>query len=97
MLSPEGPCQCVFIIIINIFTMSIFLNRTWGKLFFSYLASVVVFHLLSHVQLFATPGTTACQATLSFTVSWSLFKFMSIESMMPSNHLILCCSLLLLP
>ena len=96
-LSPEGPCQCVFIIIINIFTMSIFLNRTWGKLFFSYWASVVVFHLLGHVRLFPTPWTTACQAPLSFTVSWSLLRFMSIESMMPSNHLILSCPLLLLP
>ena len=50
---------------------------------------------LSHVQLFATPWTTACQASLSITNSWSLLKFMSIESMMPSNHLILCCRLLL--
>ena len=42
------------------------------------------------VQLFATPWTAACQASLSFIISWSLFKLMSIESMMPSNHLILC-------
>ena len=52
---------------------------------------------LSRVQLFATPGTAACQASLSFTNSWSLLKLMSIESVMPSNHLILCCPLLLLP
>ena len=52
--------------------------------------------LLSHVRLFATPWTTACQASLSVTNSWSLLKFMSIESMMPSNHLILCHPLLLL-
>ena len=45
---------------------------------------------LSHVRLFATPGTAACQAFLSFTVSLSLLKFMSIESVMPSNHLTLC-------
>ena len=52
---------------------------------------------LSRVQLFVTPGTAACQASLSFTNSWSLLKLMSIESVMPSNHLILCCPLLLLP
>ena len=44
-----------------------------------------------------TPGTAARQASLSFTISQSLLKLMSIESMMPSNHLILCCPLLLLP
>ena len=47
--------------------------------------------------IFQIPWTVACQASLSFTVSWSLLKLMSIESVMPSNHLILCCSLLLLP
>ena len=64
----------------------------------------------SHVWLFATPWTTAdpmgiatpwtpwtCQAYLSITNSWSLLKFMSTESVMPSSHLILCCPLLLLP
>ena len=51
----------------------------------------------SHVQLFATPWTIACQASLSITNSKSLLKLMSIESVMPSNHLILCCTLLLLP
>ena len=52
---------------------------------------------LSHVLLFAIPWTAACQASLSITNSWSLLKFMSIESVMPSNHLILCSPLLLLP
>ena len=52
---------------------------------------------LSRVPLIATPWTTACQATLSFTISWSLLIFMSIESVMPSNHLILCHPLLLMP
>ena len=52
---------------------------------------------LSCVRLFVTPWTAACQASLSITNSWSLLKLMSIESMMPSNHLILCCHLLLLP
>ena len=52
---------------------------------------------LSHVQLFATPWTAACQASLSITNSQSLLKLMSIELVMPSNHLILYCPLLLLP
>jgi len=51
--------------------------------------------LLSHVQLFVIPWTAACQASTSFTISQSLLKLMSIESVMPSNHLILCCPLLL--
>ena len=54
-------------------------------------------HSLSHVWLFATPWTSACQASLSITSSQSLCKLMSIESVMPSNHLILCHPLLLLP
>ena len=53
--------------------------------------------MLSHVQLFATPWTTARQASLSITISRSLLKLMPIESVMPSNHLILCHPLLLLP
>ena len=55
--------------------------------------------LFSHsvVSDSVTPWTAACQASLSFTVSQSLLKLMSIESVMPSNHLILCCPLLLLP
>ena len=56
-----------------------------------------IVQLLSHVQLFVTPGTTARQAPLSFTISWSSLKLMSIEFMMPSNHLFLCRALLLLP
>ena len=48
-------------------------------------------------QLFVTPWTTACQASLSITNSQSLLKLMSIESVKPSNHLILCHHLLLLP
>ena len=51
---------------------------------------------LSQVQVFATPQTKACQASLSTTISCNLFKLMPIESVMPSNHLILCCPLLLL-
>ena len=52
---------------------------------------------LSHVRLFVTPWTAAHQASLSFTNSQSLLNLMSIESVMPSNHLILCHLLLLLP
>ena len=57
---------------------------------------VIVVQLLGHVQLFATPWTAAYQASLSFTISWNLFRLISIESMMPSNHLIFCHPLLLL-
>ena len=52
---------------------------------------------LSRVRLFATPWTAACQDSLSITISQSLLKLMSIESVMPSNHIILCHPLLLLP
>ena len=58
---------------------------------------VVFVQSLSHIQLFATPWTAACQAFLSCTISWSLLKLRSIEPMMPSKHLTLCHSLLLLP
>ena len=51
---------------------------------------------LSRVWLFATPWTAACQVSLSITISWSLLKLMSIDSVMQSNHLILCCPILLL-
>ena len=61
----------------------------WKRIHFS---SV---QLLSHVRLFAAPWTTACQASLSITNSWSLLKFTAIESVMPPNHLMLCYSLLL--
>ena len=62
-----------------------------GKVWFSSVQS------LSHVQLFVTLWTSARQASLSITNSRSLPKPMSIESVMPSNHIILCCPLLLLP
>ena len=57
----------------------------------------LIFGSVPCVWLFATPWTAAYQASLSITKSWSLFKLMSIVSVMPSKHLILCCSLLLLP
>ena len=60
--------------------------------------SFVVIHSLNCVQLFVTPWTAAHQTSLSFTISQSLLKLLSIESVMPSNHLILCHPpLLLLP
>ena len=58
---------------------------------------VVAVQLLSCVRLFATPWTAACQASLSFTNFRSLLKLMSIELVMPSNHLMLCWPLLLPP
>ena len=58
--------------------------------------TAIVVQSLSHVWLFVTPGTVARQASLSFTISWSLLKFMSIEPVMPPNHLIICCPLLIL-
>ena len=54
-----------------------------------------IVQLLNHVQLFVTPWTAACQASLSFTIFQSSLKFMFIVSVMLSNHLILCCPLLL--
>ena len=53
--------------------------------------------LLSRVRLFVTPWTAALQASPSFIISWSLLRLMSIESVMPSNHLVLCHPFLLLP
>ena len=67
--------------------------RRYGFTYFQF-SSV---QLLSRVRLFATPGTAARQASLSITNSWSSLKLMSIESVMPSTHLILYCLLLLLP
>ena len=58
--------------------------------------SIVAVQALSYVWFFATPSTTACQASLSFTISQSLLKLTFIKLVMPSNHLILCCPLLLL-
>ena len=58
---------------------------------------VVAVQWLSRVRLSVAPWTAACQASLSFTISWSLLKLLPIELVMPSNHLALCCPLLLLP
>jgi len=62
-----------------------------------YIYIYMVVQSLSHVQLFATPWTAARQVSLSITNLWSLLKLTSIKLLMPCNHLIPCCSLLLLP
>ena len=67
------------------------------KILESDVQNIVVVELLSCVQLFATLWTTACWASLSFTVCRNLFKFMSIKLVMLANHLFLCHSLLVLP
>ena len=64
--------------------------------FLVYISLISSVQLLSHVQLFVTPWTAACQASLSITNTWSLLKLMSTELVMPSNHLILCHPLLLM-
>ena len=64
---------------------------------FPYSKKISSVQSLSRVQLFVTPWTAACQASLSITSSRSLLKLMSIESVMPSKHLILCCPLLFPP
>ena len=61
------------------------------------LETPLVHSVVVHAQLFVTPWIASHQAFLSFTFSWSLLKLMSIEVVMPSNHLFLCCPLLLLP
>ena len=74
-------------------------RNCWGTKIFlvPFLCSFSSVQLLSHVQLFATPWTAACQFSLSITNSQSKFKLTSIESVMPSKHLILCRQLFLLP
>ena len=76
---------------INLVLVLFYLKRVITPVQFSSVQS------LSYFQLFMTPWTTAHQASLSITSSWSLPKLMSIELVMPSKHLILCCPLLLLP
>ena len=76
-------------------TLFLFLSIYLSFIYFHF--NFVVVQLLSHVRLFAIPRTAACQSPLSFTISQSLLILMSVESVMPSNHLILCRPLLLLP
>ena len=79
---------------LRLFKFSVCLPLLWYSLLYWTQGSV---QSLSRVWLSSTPWTAACQASLSITNSWSLCKLMSIESVMPSNHLILCHPLLLLP
>ena len=68
-----------------------------NNFFTLYVQFMVIVQSLSCVWLLATPWNAACQASLSFIISWSLLKLMSIESVVPSNHFILCHPLLFLP
>ena len=72
-------------------------TQVWSVCPFSLSPQFSSVQSLSCVQLFAIPWTAACQASLSITNSWSLIRLMSIESVMPSNHLMFCRPLLLLP
>ena len=89
---------CNFLVIIS----SAYNRRTflivWETLWLPYLTIYMQSSVqsLSHVWLFVSPWIAACQASLSITNSWNQLKLMSNESVMPSNHLILCCPLLLL-
>ena len=84
--------MCLFLLRVIATIRSFLLN-----IFILHSTSIVVFQSLRLIQLFVTPWTAAHQALLSYSVSWSLFQFTSIESVMVSNHLILCCPLLFLP
>ena len=84
-------CVSWWLVMSNIFSYACLLSACIDSVQFSSLQS------LSHVQFFAIPCTAACQASLSINNSCSLLKLMSIELVMPSNHLILCRPLLLLP
>ena len=75
----------------------IFIQTFRVKHFRLYYDCCFAVQLLSHVWLFVTPYTTTCQVSLSFTISQSFLKLMCTESMMPSNHFILCHSLHFLP
>ena len=81
----------------TVFTFSTLLFHERNKILFLKIFFSIVVQSLSHVRLFTTPWTVECQASLSFTISWSLLKLMSIESVMSFSHLILCCPLRLLP
>jgi len=69
----------------------------WFSYMYMHTCAFVIIHLPNRVWLFSTPWTAARQASLSLTISWILCKFMYIESVVPSSHLILCHPLLLLP
>ena len=95
LIKPKWQCQLAGTLLI-LSMLSFFLNLFKRIYWLCYsIASVfVVVQLLSHVCFFATPCTTACKVSLSFTISLTLLKLMSTESVMPSNHLILLPSIL---
>ena len=94
----QKKCIMVSFVWFYIFQMMyILLHLCTSKFHFQVTYSVHSVQSFSRVRLFATPWTTSCQACLSITNPWSLPKLMSVESVMPSNHLIICCPLLLLP
>ena len=95
MLSPSWLIFCISYFSLSLFLHFVFLAPCLEK--FLHVFSVSSVQSLSHVQLFATPWTAVYQAFRSITISRSSFKLMSIELVMPSNHLILGCPLLLLP
>ena len=86
-----------FSIICIWFHLFIFTEKPQADQYNAQTNCLIVVQLLSHVHLFATPWTATHKASLSFTTSWSLLKLMFIESVMPSNRLILCRPLPLLP
>ena len=87
-------CQTLYLVLLMPFSPFAWKNKVY---IFYLKAAFSSVQSLSCVQLFATPRTAAHQASLSITNSQSLLKLLSIESVMPSNHLILCRPLLLLP
>ena len=88
-------CNAAMSIYVQVFVWPHFLLLL--GMYLSVYVSISSVHLPSHAQLFATPWTIAHQASLSITNSWSWCKLMSTELVMPSNHLILCHPLCLLP
>ena len=93
----EESVKNIYILKNNCKTIAVQLPFRLSNRRFSVSLKVNSFQLLSHDRLFVAPWTAACQASLSITNSRSLLKLMSIESEMPSNHLIFCHPLLLLP
>ena len=93
----SGPAHWVFSCAFSVPGSGVCVCLCSGSLLTLWIVRLVVFvQLLSHVWLFVTPWTAACQGSVPFTIPWSLLRFMSIEAVLLSNHIILCCLLLLL-
>ena len=90
-LSTFSPVACLGI------TSYFFMVEKYCTVYMNPISSVQSVQSLSHARLFVTPWIAACQASLSIINSWSSLRLTSIESVMPSSHLILCRPLLLLP